>query len=179
MTEINLAAKTIAKIRKTQRAKHWLDQALLGWGLLLSLALMVIAGLNLSLSRANLALNTRIKTKEKEIESLSKIENQQVYLNSKLTAFAALIKTHNLNQSIAETVFNLIPDGTSLKGFSVSETGVISLSGSVGSWQLLSQLLNNLSLPTSPLTVSHYLIKKINFSQSGGISFDLELTIKI
>ena len=177
--DIELASKTIGRIRKTERAKRFFNKIIIWGSFGLSVALIIIASLNLLVNNSNKILNDKIKAREKEIESKSKIESQQVYLNSKLASFGTLIKTHELHQTVAETVFSLIPSGTSLKGFEVTETGIINLSGTVPNWQLLSKLLGNLEQPTSPLTVTQYKIKQINFSSSGSLSFDLELSLKI
>lgn len=177
--DIELASKTIGRIRKTGRVK-WFFNKIIIWGSFgLTLLLITIAFLNLWAGNSNEILNSRIKAREKEIEASSKIENQQLYLNSKLASFGTLIKTHELHQAIAETVFSLIPSGTSLKGFEVTETGLITISGTVPSWQLLSRLLSNLEQPASPLTVSRYKIKEVNFSGAGDLSFTLELSLKI
>jgi len=177
--DIELASKTIGRIRKTGRTKWFLNKIIIWGSFGLSLLLIIIASLNLWVGSSNRILNSRIKAREKEIEANSKIENQQLYLNSKLASFGTLIKTHELHQAVAETVFSLIPSGTSLKGFEVTETGLIDLSGTVPSWQLLSRLLSNLEQPASPLTVSQYKIKEVNFSGAGDLSFSLELRLKI
>lgn len=178
--EIDLAGKTISRIRKTQRAKRLLDKIIIWGGLALGLVLIVVASLNLWINQTNQSLNERIEAAEKQLGSKSKIESQQVYLNSKLVSFGSLIKTHELHQAIAETVFALIPTGTSLKGFAVNETGVINLSGSVPNWQILNQLLLNLKTSTAgPLAVKAAKLNQVNFSAEGELSFDLELVIKI
>lgn len=177
--DIELASKTIGRIRKTRRAKWFLNKIIIWGSFGLSLLLIIIAFLNLWINHSNEILTSRIKVKEKEIEANSKIENQQLYLNSKLASFGALIKTHELHQAVAETVFSLIPSGTSLKGFEVTETGLINLAGAVPNWQLLSRLLSNLDQPASPLTVSQYKIKEVNFSGAGDLNFNLELRLKI
>lgn len=177
--DIDLAGKTIGRIRKTQKAKRLLDKIIIWGALFLSLVLIIIASFNLIVNKSNQLLDSRIKTREKEIEAKSKIESQQVYLTSKLASFGGLVKTHELHQAVAETVFGLIPSGTSLKGFQVSETGIINLSGTVPNWQLLSQLLANLRVPTAPLLISQFEIKQISFSADGAINFDLDLTIKL
>ena len=177
--DIELAGKTIGRIRQKQRVKRLLDKGII-WGAFgLSLILIVVAGLNLWVSRSNQVLDGRIQSVKKQIEAKAKIENQQVYLNSKLASFGSLIKTHELHQAVAETVFALIPTGTSLKGFAVTETGTINLSGSVPSWQLFSRLLANLKSQPGPLEIKSAKINKVNFSPDGGVSFDLELTIKL
>ena len=177
--EIELAEKTIGRVRQTQRAKRALDKVIIWGAIFLSLVIIIIAAANLLVNRENQVLDSKIQSLKKQIEAKSKIESQQVYLNSKLTAFGGLIKTHELHQAIAETIFSLIPDGTSLKGFEVTETGVISLAGSVPSWGLFSRLLTNLEQPSRPLTVAQSKIMQINFTADGQVDFDLELTLKI
>lgn len=177
--DINLAGKTIGRIRKTQKAKRLLDKSIIWGSLFLSVVLIIIASVNLIVNKSNQALDSRIKSREKEIEAKSKIESQQVYLTGKLASFGTLVKTHELHQAIADTVFGLIPSGTSLKGFEVVDTGIINLSGTVPNWQLLSRLLANLRAPTAPLPINQFEIKQISFSADGAINFDLELAIKL
>lgn len=177
--EIELAKSTIGRIRQKQRVKRLLDKVVIWGGLFLGFVMILIAAINLWVNRENQVLDSRIKSTQKQIEAKSKVESQQVYLNSKLTTFAGLIKTHELHQSIAETVFSLIPNGTSLKGFEVSETGIINLSGSVPGWTLFSRLLSNLQQPSEPLSVAQAKIRQVNFSGDGTVSFELELTLKL
>ncbi len=177
--EIELAKKTIGRVRQKQRAKRLLDKVVIWGALLLSLILIVMAAVNLWVNRENEVLDSQTQSLKKQIEAKAKTESQQVYLNSKLTSFAGLIKTHELHQAIAETVFSLIPNGTSLKGFQVIETGIINLSGSVPGWPLFSQLLLNLEQPSQPLTVAESKIKQVNFTSDGTVSFELELTLKL
>ena len=177
--EIELAKSTIGRIRQRQRVKRWLDRVVIWGALLLSLTMIVMAVINLLVNRENQVLDSRIKSTQKQIEAKTKVESQQVYLNSKLTTFAGLIKTHELHQAIAETVFSLIPNGTSLKGFEVSETGIINLSGSMPDWPLFSRFLTNLKQPSQPLSVAQAKIRQINFTGDGTVSFELELSLKL
>ncbi|MDP4031129.1 MAG: hypothetical protein Q8P47_02480 [Candidatus Beckwithbacteria bacterium] len=178
--DIDLATKTISRMRQTQMAKRLLDKAIIWGGLILALTLIVIASLNLWVSRVNKTLNQRVEVTKKQIVAQSKIETQQLYLSTKLVSFGNLIKTHELHQAVAQTVFSLIPNGTSIKGFKVAETGMINLSGSLPSWQLLNQLLTNLKQPPPGyLEIKGYKIKQINFSGGGGINFNLEVEIKV
>lgn len=176
--DINLAPKIIGRVRQAQKARQWLKSG--GWwgAIFLALALASLSGANLLLNRSNQSLNEQLKNLEKKIQDQSKLESQQVYLGSKLESFGQLLLTHERHQAIAETVFSLIPSGTSLKGFKVEETGVIALSGSLPSWQLLSRFLNNLNQPTQPLLVESAAIRQISFSPSG-VDFDVELKLKL
>ena len=178
--EIELAEKTIGKIRKKQQLKLLFSRILIWGGLVLGIVLIATALFNFLVVRNNRELDGKIKLIQKEIESKSKVETQQVYLLSKLDSFGGLLTTHELHQSVAETVFSLIPSGTSLKDFSVAETGGIALSGSVPDWQLLNRFFTNLKQPpTAPLKVKSYKIKQISFSSTGGINFDVELALDV
>jgi len=52
-----------------------------------------------------------------------------------------LVKVQAKHQAITETVFAILPQGTNLKGFQVSETGLIQLSGSVPNYLTFNELL--------------------------------------
>lgn len=176
--DVELASKTIGRVRKAGRIKRGLDRLMI-WGVaILSGVLVIIGGVNLWVSRTNQLLSAKAKAVEQQIKAASKLENQQLYLVSKLESFAGLVASHELHQSLAETVFSLVPSGTSLKGFEVQPSGEIVLSGSVPNWQLLSQLLSRLDGPTEPLTLKQYKIKQINFTEAG-VGFTVELTIVI
>src|SRR3972149_7238951 len=97
--EIELPSKTIGRIRKTGRAKRFLNTIIIWGSFGLSLLLITIALLNLWVNHSNQTLNSKIKAREKAIEAHSKIESQQLYLSSKLTSFGGLIKSHELHQA--------------------------------------------------------------------------------
>lgn len=177
--EINLAGKTLGVIRRRQILRRLTGQVIIWGGLFLGLILVVTAGLNLLVNRQNSGLGQKIKAVTGQIESLQKVETQQVYLNSKLTSFRSLLKTHEIYQSVVETVFALVPTGTSLKGFEVTETGLIQLVGSVPDWVTLSRLLGNISQATGPLVINQASVKKIDFGGTGAVNFSLELAINI
>lgn len=175
--EIELARQTIRTIRSRQKNKRLFRGATV-WGTALLLGLfLAISAAGMLFDRRNAALTGRIQTLKRQIEAKAKTENQQVYVSSKINSFAGLVKTHEVHQAVTETIFSLIPDGTSLKGFEVKESGVISLSGSTPDWPTLFRLLDNLKQPSQPLTVSRYQVKKISFGGDGAISFDLEINL--
>ncbi len=178
--DINLAGKTVARIRQKQRVKRLVNQLIIWVGLAVALILIVVSSLSLFINKYNEQLLGRIKSTESKIQNLNKIESQQVYLTSKLAAFSGLIKTHELHQSVAETIFALIPSGTSIKGFDVNETGSIQLSGTSPNWPLFSRLLANLKQEaTKPMVVKAVSVKQVNFNSEGSISFDLLLTLNL
>jgi Tfp pilus assembly protein PilN len=178
--DINLATKTVAKIRQKQRLKHLADLGIIWVSLFLAVTLIIISTLSLVINKQNQEIENKIKTTKGKIESLSKVEAQQVYLTSKLASFAGLLKTHELHQSVAETIFALIPSGTTLKGFEVKEDGAINLSGSSPNWQLFSRLLVNLQqTETKPLQIKGVKVNKVGFDAQGIVNFDLELTIGV
>jgi len=180
LMEINLSKRRISGIRKKQRIKYWFNRIII-WGIVfLGLLLIGLSGWNLLISRKNQALTLKIESLKKEIQAKSKIETQQIYLTDKLASFNSLIKTHELHQDIAETVFALIPDGTSIQGFEITETGLISLNGSVSSWEQLNQLLENVKRKdSSRLAIKQANMNNINFSIDSAIGFNLEIQLAI
>lgn len=178
--DINLAGSIVAKIRQKQKLKRLLNKGIIWAGLIISLALIIVSGVSLLVNQQNQKLEKQIKSTQTKIESLSKVESQQVYLTNKLGSFSGLLKTHELHQSVAETIFALIPSGTSIKGFAVNESGIISLSGSSPSWQLFSRLLVNLNqAETEPLLLKEVKVNQVNFNSEGSVNFDLQLTISV
>lgn len=175
--DIELSKKTLSRLRRTQKLKYLFNKLIIVGGLLLSFILLGISGANLWIKKDNQRLDKRVKSTETKISAKNKVETQQVYLNSKLTSFAGLIKTHELHQELTETIFALIPTGTTLKGFEVTETGQISLSGSVPSWPLFSRLILNLKQSSGPLKVAQVTVKKIDFNNLGTVNFNFNLAI--
>ena len=178
--EISLAKKAIGRIRKKQKLKKLVSRLLMGGVLFLGLVLMIASSLQFIVSRGNNKLEARINLLIKEIEELNSVESQQVYLISKLDSFTGLLETHELHQALTESIFKVIPDGTSLKGFQVNETGVISLSGTVPDFVILKKLFDNIQetrLDSLPIVAAK--VNRIGFSQEGDLNFDMEVTIQV
>lgn len=176
--EIELLAKKIKNIRKHQRLKKMALKLFLLAILLLSGLMIILSLYNLSLGVNNKKLLKRSELIKQKIVEQKEVESQQVYLLSKLDAFKALIKVQAKHQEIAEAIFNLVPDGTSLKGFDVNESGSIMLSGSVPNWQKLSLLINKIKqVSSAKLRVLKAEVKKISFGNKGEINFDISLQL--
>lgn len=180
MTEVNLASKLVNRIRKRQRFKRWTRNGFIWGSLSLVLILILITGYSLLVHRTNEKLQTRIDLNETQIESLSKVEGQQLYLTSKLDAFEKLIETHELHQLITETVFEVLPAGTTLNGFNVEESGVIALNGQVQNWHSLIKFMSNLNeTGEDRLPIVAAKMRSLSFGEDMGVRFDLELTLKV
>lgn len=176
--EIELLAKKIKILRKRQLLKKLALKLFLLSILLLSGLMIILSLYNLSLGINNKKLQTKTELIKQKITDQKEVESQQVYLLSKVDAFKNLIKVQAKHQAIAETIFNLIPDGTTLKGFDVNENGSIVLSGSVPDWQNLSLLIDRIKQPsTVKLRVIEAEVKKISFSNKGEINFDINLQL--
>src|SRR3989344_3224341 len=174
MAEINLYAGKLEKLKKKQRFKQFTWKSILTALLGLAIVLIILSGASLLIARNNQSLTSKIATQKKQIENLRPIESKQVYLLSKLKAFGTLIKTQEKHQALAEAVFALLPDGTNLKGFAVSEEGLINLSGSVPDYPTLLELLNritnsqNLNVPVVSAKVN-----SVTAGGSGGGNFSI------
>jgi len=178
--EISLFPKKISKIRQKQRLKK-LAIRVLFLGLLALAGLMIILSvISLTVARGNKQVDEKIKTTKGKIASLSEVESKQVYLSSKLSSFKSLLKTHEAHQAVTETVFSVIPDGTTLRGFQVNEEGVISLSGSVPDFLTLEELLKRVKGgPDSRLPIVEAKVNRVAFGKAGVISFDIDLVLEV
>jgi len=91
-----------------------------------------------------------------------------------------LVKTQEKHQAVAEAVFTLLPDNTSLKGFQVSEEGLINLSGSVPDYptllELLSRIANSRDLGVPVVSAK---VNSIGVSTGGGIDFAIDVLIGV
>jgi len=179
--EIDLFGQQVKKLARKQKAKRMALQLLIFLLLILAIAMIAISGTSLLVAKENQKTEDKIGLIKTKIDDLREIESKQVYLNSKLNSFESLLITHEKHQGVAEAVFNLIPSGTTLKGFDVSEDGVITLAGSVPNWEVLSQLLANVRGNKSGLMqIKEAKVKKIVFSQIGSdISFDISLVLSV
>jgi len=177
-SEVNLFPKKIKKIRQKQKLKRLSLRVVLIILLVLALTMIGMSSYSLKLAKENSELEAKASSLKSKIESLSDIESKQVYLISKLGSFESLLVTHEKHQAVTETVFGLIPNGTSLKGFDVSEEGVINLAGSVPNFVTLERLMekirNNQAYRLPILTAK---VNRITLGQDGTVSFDIDLTM--
>jgi Tfp pilus assembly protein PilN len=176
---INLFSKQIKKLRQKQKWRRRLGRILMGAVLSVGLAVIALSGYNLVLIRANQRLDNRIKVATKRIEELRPIESQQVYLASKLSSFASLLKTQEQHQAMAETIFSILPNGTSLKGFTVEKSGEVVLAGSVMNFTALQELLANVRSSQSRLPIMAAEMQQVSYSEEGEIIFSLKLVLGV
>lgn len=180
IAEVNLFEKKIQKIRRSLKLKFLAIRLLMGLVLVLALVLIGVSSYSLVVAKANQKLETKIETTKKQISNLSEIESKQVYLLSKLGSFEPLIQTQETSQAVVETIFELLPDGTSLKGFEVAEDGVISLTGSVPDFTIFNELLyrikqtNNYRLP-----IIRAVADQVSLGADGSVNFSINITINI
>lgn len=176
--EPELLKKKIKAVRDRQRLKKLVVKIIFGIVLVLGIMMGLLSLYSLAVAANNNKLIKKIDAAKQKIESLREVESKQVYLLSKLDSFKGLIKVQERHQAVAETVFNLIPDGTTLKVFDVNEQGNIALSGSVSDWLTLNKLIDRIKNPQSTkLKVIKAEVNKISFSNKGEISFTINLSL--
>lgn len=180
MVEINLYASKLQKLNKKQRLKQLTWQSILAAALVLASLMIALSGFSLVVARQNQSLTDKIEAEKSKIKSLEPVESKQVYLISKLDAFGQLVKTQEKHQAVAEAVFALLPDNTSLKGFQVSEEGLINLTGSVPDYptliELLSRITNSRDLAVPVVSAK---VNSISVSTTGGINFAIDVLIRV
>jgi len=178
--DINLYPKKIKKLNKKQKLIILLTRSFLVWLILLGVVMLSISGYSLLINKKNLKLSSQIKLAKQQIEGLSDVESKQVYLNSKLKTFEELIKSQELHNAITETVFALIPDGTSIKGFQVETSGEMVLTGSVPNYLTLNLLLDRVKDSRNyRLGITKAVVNKISLGKDGSLSFDLAITLDL
>ncbi|MFC1627382.1 hypothetical protein ACFL18_02420 [Patescibacteria group bacterium] len=179
--DLQLFKKQVKKIARKQKLKRLTFKGLLGLLVVLALTMVALSAWSLWLAKNNQELETNITNIKKKIDGLREIETKQVYLSSKLGSFKTLIATHEKHQAVTETVFALIPNGTTLKGFEVTEEGIISLSGTVPNFDTLNELLSRVRNPEAyELPILEAKMNRVVFSQQGSqVSFDLLVTIGV
>lgn len=176
--EVNLFAKKIKKIRDQQRIKKLAGRILVLIILALALIMIVLSGYSLNIANSNKNLERKISLTKDKITQLEDVESKQVYLVSKLGSFADLLKLQERHQAVAETIFNLIPSGTTLQGFEVNEKGMIDLSGSAPDWLKFFELLRRIKEQTTgELRIAQAQVNKISFGKTGAINFDINIVL--
>jgi len=176
--EVNLFAKKIKKIRERQRIKKLALRILLVSMLILALLMIFLSALALRIASSNKNSEQKISLTKSKITQFQDVESKQVYLVSKLGSFANLLKLQERHQAVAEAIFNMIPDGTSLQGFEVNEKGTIDLVGNVPDWSKLFELFKRIREQTTvQLKVAQAKVNRISFGKTGEINFDINIVL--
>jgi Tfp pilus assembly protein PilN len=180
MADLNLFTDKLSKLRKKQKIRSLGWRIILGLVVLLTCLLIGLSSYSLLVARNNQRLAIRIDTAKKEINDLKTIETKQAYLISKIDTFGDLLVTQEKHQAIAEAIFSLIPNGTSLKGFQVAEDGFVTLSGSVPDYPTLLSLMERIKNSQElNLPVLSAKVNTISFGGSAGINFAIEVLIGV
>ncbi|MCX6816496.1 MAG: hypothetical protein NTZ93_01320 [Candidatus Beckwithbacteria bacterium] len=176
--EIELIKKEIKKVRDRQRLKKLAGKILVLILFGLSGIMIFVSLFNLSISAINKKLELQLNVIKQKITDLKEVETKQVYLLSKLQSFKDLLKLQERHQAVAEAVFALVPDGTSLKGFDVNESGIIKLAGDVADWETFNLLLGHIrEAKAGKLIIVNAQVDKISFDSKSGINFDINLQL--
>lgn len=176
--EVNLFAKKIKRLRDRQKIKKLAGKILLASMLMLALLMIALSAFALKIASSNKNLEQKINLTKDKILKLQDVESKQVYLVSKLGSFANLLKLQERHQAVAETIFNLIPNGTTLQGFEVNEKGTIDLAGSVPAWSKLFELLQRIKEQTiGQLRVVQAQVNRISFGKTGAINFSINIVL--
>lgn len=175
--EPELLKKKIKVVRNKQRWKRLALKISFGIVLCLGVLMGLLSSYSFSVALANKNLSQKIDQAKKKIENFKEIESKQIYLFGKLESFKTLIKLQARHQATAETIFSLIPNGTSLEGFEVKEDGIILLSGSVPDWPTLTELFNKIKKTQTKLKIVSAEVNKISFDSNGEISFNIALNL--
>lgn len=183
MVELNLYTNKIKAINRRQKLKLAAVKGLVG---LLIAAVGLLIGLSsysLILAKQNQIIDSKIKATTKRIMELSEIEGKQVYLKSKLGTFENLVKSQEKHQAITETVFAILPPGTDIKGFQVSETGEIKLAGSVADYVTFNELLERIRKSKDyRLPIVKAIASRVNHTKTekiNNVSFEIDLTMAV
>lgn len=176
--DVNLLNTKLKKTRDKQKIKKiaW-KIIVIGWIVLAGL----IAGLSawgIGINLVNKKFEEKIVLFKNEITQLREVESKQVFLISKIGAFEDLLKQQDKHQRVAEAIFSVIPDGTSLRGFKINEEGSISLSGSVPSWPKMYELIRRIKEPTAgKARIIGAGVQKISFNSLDEIAFSIYLNL--
>lgn len=178
---IDLFPKKIKAINKRQRLKYLALRGLVGLFVVSAGLLIGLSSYSLILAKQNKAIDTKIEATKNKIVELSDVESKQVYLLSKLGSFEELVKVQAKHQAVTETVFALLPSGTNLKGFQVSETGEIQLSGSLPDYPAFNELLARTRRTKDyRLPITKAVITKVGANnETAEVNFEMNLTMAV
>lgn len=176
-SEINLSSKRVKKVRQRQRLNRLIIKIGMVMVLVLAGAMISLSSYSLLISRSNLKLEAENKLLTKEINDLQGIESKQVYLASKLSSFKTILEGQEKHQAITETIFAILPPGTSIKDFKVEE-GSINLLGTVPSFMVLSELLERINNPEGyRLPIIKARMQRVTYGKGGEVTFSLILEL--
>lgn len=183
-TELNLYTNKIKIINQRQRLKLVMVKGLIGLIIAVTGLLIGLSSYSLILAQQNKVLDSKVKVTTQKITELGDVEGKQVYLLSKLSSFETLAKAQAKHQAITETVFSLLPPGTNLRSFQVSETGEIKLTGSVADYPALNGLLERIRktkdyrLPITKAIANRIATAKTEASNTVNFEIDLTMAVK-
>lgn len=176
--EVNLLTNKLKKVRDRQRIKKTAGKILLASITVIAFLMIGLSSYSLGIANSNKKLEQKISVTKVKITQLEEVESKQLYLISKLTAFADLLKLQERHQGVAETIFGLIPNGTSLQGFEVNEDGNITLAGKAPNWLKLYELLSLIKESKSgQFRVVQAQVNKVNFGSKGEINFNINILL--
>lgn len=176
--EVNLFVKKIKQIRDKQRLKKSFGKILLVIILILALSMVGLSSYSLMVVNSNTKFEQDIGLKKAEIKQFQDVETKQIYLMNKLEPIENLLSLQERHQNVAEAIFELIPNETSLKGFDINESGKIKLSGNVPNWLKFFELIGRIKKSTAgKLRIVESGVNRINFSDKGQISFDIDIVL--
>lgn len=179
-SNINFLAKKQDKYRQKMRRLLAIQLGAFGILAVYVFCLALAFGYYFYLGRVSKRLEERVSLLHSELEGLSPIEAKYVYIKSKLGSLFPIITSQRKNQEIVEAVFSLLPEGISIRGFTVRSEGEINFSVEAYNFQVLEQFLVNLRRRelTPEIKIKYAEIKSVNLRSDGAYVFSVSLYLE-
>lgn len=178
--DVNFLASKQAEYRQRARRLFAIQASALGLLVVYVVALGGLFAYSFYLSRQRVGLENQVKNLMAEVEQLSPVEAKYVFVKTKAEALGPVLNSQRKNQELVEAIFTLIPEGVSINGLEVSETGDISFSGEAKTFTALERFLANLERVqlTPNVRVSFAQIGGVSLQNNGGYSFSIVLNLE-
>lgn len=178
-TTINFLAGKQSEYRKKMRRLLLIQ---LGSFTILGLYIIGLAavfGYYFYLNRANKKLEIQASQLSGQVQEYGPVEAKYVFIKTKVSALTPVLASQRKHQEIVEALLALLPEGISVKGFTVSEEGEINFSAEARTFKALEQFLNNLRKKklTPQIEVKYAQVGSVRLKENGGYNMSVNLDL--
>jgi Tfp pilus assembly protein PilN len=179
MQELNFLKSQQQQLKKKAQRQFFLQIS--AFSLLVVYGLIILATFtyNFLLKKESQSLADRISQQKQKIESAAEVETKQVYLKSKIINLQQILATAQDNQKLIEGFFSLLPEGVAVKGFDISQKGMLEFTGSAESFTVLDNLFKNVEKKQlGQKQIFGASVGKVTLEKGAGFNFSLTLLLQ-
>jgi Tfp pilus assembly protein PilN len=177
---VNFLNERIAALKKQRKVNFLINLVSLVILGIFGLAMLILFSVYFVFKKESSVLTSKITDKKAQIEELRPIETKQVYLKDKLISLIEVLPLQKENQKIVEAIFNLIPEGISIDGFSIAESGEVRFNAKSYEFVKLKNFITTLeSVPqVGDLRLDMAKVGGVSFKYDEGYSITLQLSFR-